>query len=54
MLGFLHDLLVDHFDILPHAVAIPPERVFGHRLLVRGCQSVAYGLFGGVLDVEMN
>jgi len=43
-LGFLYHLLVDHFDILPNAVAVLSERVFGHALLVPGCQLVAYDL----------
>jgi hypothetical protein len=43
-LGFLHHLLVDHFDIQPNAVAVPSEQVFGHALLVSGCQLVAYDL----------
>ena len=43
-LGFLYHLLVDHFDILPNAVAILSEQVFGHALLVPGRQLVAYDL----------
>jgi len=43
-LGFLYHLLVDHFDILPNAVAVLSERVFGHALLVPGCQLIIYDL----------